>query len=167
MRKLLAILTTLICVGAAAQVRSYSDNASKTFIVGLESYFYGENGTLDFTASQQSFKASLNQGVVSVNGSVLESGAPDTVVGIHDFTEDRSPELVVARRTSDSVSANIYTFSGGAWKKIGRIGSKEASEIRVFRQVMSIRRGGVLCSWTWHSDKFDYKASDGSAEPVL
>jgi hypothetical protein len=33
-------------------------------------------------------------------------------------------------------------------------------EIRVFRQVVSIRSGDVLHSWTWHTDRFDYKGSN-------
>ena len=44
MRKLFPLLL-LICFTAQAQVRTYSDNASGTFVFGLDSYFYGESGT--------------------------------------------------------------------------------------------------------------------------
>ena len=36
----------------------------------------------------------------------------------------------------------------------------QGKEIRVFRQVLSIRSGEVLHSWTWHGSQFDYKRSN-------
>lgn len=167
MRKLLCLICLLAGLTAGAQTRTYSDNASKTFIFGLENYFYGVSGSLDFQLSGKAHQASVTEGDVTVDGAVLSAGETDTVVGIHDFTGDKSPELVVARRTEQGVSVTVYAFSAGQWKEIGRMVSPEAKEIRVFRQVVSIRRGEVLCSWTWHGNKFDYKASDGSPEPSL
>lgn len=167
MKRLLTIICLLAGLTAYAQMRTYSDNESKTFIVGLESYFFGESGTLDFSIDKASFKASLASGAVSVNGTDLESGDGDTVIGIHDFTGNRAPDLVVARRRDGGVYANVYTLDGDEWKLAGKVGSPDANEIRVFRQVLSIRSGSALLSWTWHGSKFDYKASDGSAEPVL
>ena len=167
MKRLLTIICLLAGLTAYAQMRTYSDNESKTFIVGLESYFFGESGTLDFSIDKASFKASLASGAVSINGTDLESGEGDTVIGIHDCTGNRAPDLVVARRRDGGVYANVYTLEGGEWKLAGKVGSPDATEIRVFRQVLSIRSGSALLSWTWHGNKFDYKASDGSAEPVL
>ena len=167
MKRLLTIICLLAGFTATAQMRTYSDNESKTFIIGLESYFFGESGTLDFSIDNADFKASLAYGAVSVNGTDLESGEGDTVIGIHDFTGNRAPDVVVARRRDGGVYANVYSLSKGEWKLVGKIGSPDAAEIRVFRQVLSIRSGNALRSWTWHGNKFDYKASDGSPEPVL
>ena len=167
MKRLLTIICFLAGLSATAQMRTYSDNESKTFIVGLESYFFGESGTLDFSINNTDFQASLTSGTVSVNGSELEAGEGDTVIGIHDFTGNRAPDLVIARRRDGGVYANVYTLEDGEWKLAGKVGSPQATEIRVFRQVLSIRSGSALLSWTWHGNKFDYKASDGSAEPVL
>lgn len=150
-----------------AQVRTYSDNASKTFIVGLESYFYGESGALDFVCGSEAVHAALSVGTVSVGGTELSRGAADAVVGIHDFTEDRIPELVVARRLPEGLTATVYTLSGGTWRVIGQMAAPGAKEFRVFRQVVSARRGEALSSWTWHGTAFDFKASDGSPEPIL
>ena len=167
MKKLITIICLLAGLTAFAQMRTYSDNESKTFIVGLESYFYGESGTLDFSIDKADFRASLTSGTVSVNDVELEAGDGPTVIGIHDFTGNRAPDLVVARKKDGGVYANVYTLADGQWKLVGKVGSPEAAEIRVFRQVLSIRSGNALRSWTWHGNKFDYKASDGSAEPVL
>ena len=158
MRKLLPLLL-LICCTAQAQVRTFSDNASGTFVFGLDSYFYGESGTLDFSAGGVSVKAFLADGTVRLGDTLLESGSGDTLIGIHDFTGDKTPELMVARRSGGSVSARIYSCASGNWVSIG---SMEAGgkEIRVFRQVVSIRSGEVLHSWTWHTDRFDYKSSN-------
>ena len=157
MRKLFPLLL-LICFSAQAQVRTYSDNASGAFVFGLDSYFFGDSGTLDFSVGGVSVKAFLADGTVHAGDTLLESGNGETLIGIHDFTEDKAPELVVARRSSDSVSAVIYTYASGAWHPIGRM-EAGGKEIRVFRQVISIRSGDVLHSWTWHTDRFDYKSS--------
>ena len=157
MRKLIPLLL-LICLGARAQVRTYSDNASGTFVFGLDSYFYGESGTLDFSLGEASVRVSLADGTVRAGDELLESGSGDTLIGIHDFTGDKAPELVVARRSNDSVSAQIYSFASGAWRSIGQM-EAGGKEIRVFRQVVSIRGGEVLHSWTWHTDRFDYNSS--------
>jgi len=150
-----------------AQVRTYSDNASKTFIIGLDSYFFGESGTLDFRAGGKEVTASLVDGTVSVGGEVLSRSDWDSVIGIHDFTGDREPELVVARRSEKGLSATVYTLGEGRWEPVGRMEAPDAKEIRVFRQVVTIRQGETLCTWTWHDTRFDFKSSDNSAEPRL
>ena len=159
MRKLLLLLLVVLGPLSGAQTRTFSDNAAGSFVFGLDSYFYGESGTLDFSVGGSSARALLSGGSVSVGDTLLEGGSGDTLIGIHDFTGDKAPELVVARRNSSSVSAKIYTCSAGTWRPIGEI-KAEGKEIRVFRQVLSIRSGEVLHSWTWHDDRFDYKSSN-------
>jgi len=167
MKKLLfTFLLLSLGFSLPAQVRTYSDNASGTFVVGLDSYYYGPSGSLDFKAGGHQVHAKLEGGTVTVDGSVLSESDADTVIGIHDFTGDREPELVVARRSAQGVRAAVYTLDGDKWKQIGQMIAFDAPEIRVFRQVVSIRRGDALYSWTWHEGKFDFKASDGSKEPT-
>ena len=125
--------------------------------------FLAEGGdadcTLDFSLGEASVRVSLADGTVRAGDCLLESGNGDTLIGIHDFTGDKAPELVVARRNSSSVWAKIYTCSAGTWRPIGEI-KADGKEIRVFRQVLSIRSGEVLHSWTWHDSQFDYKRSN-------
>ena len=158
MRKLLLLLLLVLGPLSGAQTRTYSDNAAGSFVFGLDSYFYGESGTLDFSLGGSPVRAQLSGGSVRVGNTLLESGSGDTLIGIHDFTGDKAPELVVARRNSSSVWAKIYTCSAGTWRPIGEI-KADGKEIRVFRQVLSIRSGEVLHSWTWHDSQFDYKSS--------
>lgn len=166
MRRLLSLFFLFTALVAGAQTRNYADNASGTFVFGLDSYFYGSSGSLEFDAYGEHFQASVSSSGVFVNGRFLEAGG-DVVVGIHDFTEDRQPELVLAHRLSaSSVSVSVYARQGGQWKLTGQMrGTGGVTEVRVFRQVVSFRRGDVLYSWTWHGSRFDFKASDGSPEP--
>ena len=160
----------LASVAGFSQVRSYTDNQTDTFIIGLDSYFYGENGSLGFTVKSKDARAVISGNEVLVDGEVLERGEGAVIIGTHDFTGDRQVELVVARRDADSVSANIYQYTGGEWKVIGRIGAADsgAREIRVFRQAFTIRnkRTDALYTWTWHAPKFDFKSSDGISDPT-
>jgi hypothetical protein len=160
----------LASVAGFSQVRSYTDNQTDTFIIGLDSYFYGENGSLGFTVKSKDARAVISVNEVLVDGEVLERGEGAVIIGTHDFTGDRQVELVVARRDADSVSANIYQYTGGEWKVIGRIGAADsgAREIRVFRQAFTIRnkRTDALYTWTWHAPKFDFKSSDGISDPT-
>ncbi|MBO7396479.1 MAG: hypothetical protein J6Y31_04145 [Bacteroidales bacterium] len=168
MKRLLTLCAAflLLGLGLSAQVRSYADNASKAFVIGLDTYFFGAEGSLDFTAGGQSFTASLSNGSVSLASQELENGGGDVLVGIHDFTNNRNPEFVVARRNGETICANVYALSGGKWKAIGRIGATGGKEIRVFRQAFTIRSGEALYTWTWHGSAFDFKASDGSSDPT-
>ena len=158
MRKLLSLLL-LVCLASHAQVRG--------FIMGLDSYFYGPSGSLDFQVAGKDVAVSLSDGAVSVNGALLSEGSPDTVIGLHDFTGNRQAELVVARRDGSDLNVCVYSFSGGRWGLIGRMTAPGGKEVRVFRQVISARCGEVLRSWTWHGAGFDHKASDGSPDPSL
>jgi len=164
MKHFFAAFLLLLCLCAAGpdatcQTRTYSDNAANTFVFGLDSYFYGPSGSLEFEAGGASFHATVENGHVQVNGTPLESGQEEVVVGIHDFTGNRTPELVVARRSASQVMLSLYGLSGGKWLPIGRIDPVDGSEMRVFRQVVSVRNGDTLQSWTWHGNGFDYKSN--------
>lgn len=166
MRKLLCIIiaAALGLSGARAQVRTYNDNTTNTFIFGLENYYYGVSGQMEFQVDGKTFQAVVSGSQVLLDGSVLDSGIGDTVIGIHDFTGNHAPELVAARRDGDRLSVVVYNYAAGQWSAVGHI-SAPGKEIRVFRQVISIREGDVLRSWTWHGKGFDFKASDGSSDP--
>ena len=171
MKRLIGILALLlVSVAGFSQVRSYTDNQTDTFIVGLDSYFYGENGSLGFTVKGKDVRAAISGDEVLIDGEVLEKGAGAVIIGTHDFTGDHQVELVVARRNASTIAANIYQFTGGAWKVIGRIGAEGegAREIRVFRQAFTIRNKATnaLYTWTWHAPKFDFKSSDGIQDPT-
>lgn len=165
MKRFTCILFLFVAVLAQAQVRTYSENASKTFVVGLDSYFYGEAGSFSFEAAGRSFQASVGADGVFVGGQRLGSDG-DVVIGIHDFTGDRVPEFVMAQRLENAIGLWIYSLNGSSWSPLKMMSVRGAKEVRIFRQVISVRQGEALCSWTWHGDKFDYKASDGSAEPT-
>lgn len=158
-RIVLTLLASIFCLLATAQTRTYADNASGTFIFGLDSYFYGRSGVLEFKADGKPFQATVEGGDVYVDGQPLEGGRGEVVVGIHDFTGNRIPELVVARRNKGWVAVALYKLSGGRWIPAGHIDPVDGSEIRVFRQVISVRDGDTLHSWTWHGTQFDYKSN--------
>lgn len=171
MKKIISLLALLIvAVAASAQIKSYEDNETATFIIGLDSYFYGESGSLGFSVKGKDMRAAVLSGTVTVNGEVLEEAEGDVVIGTHDFTGDRQVELVVARRTKETLYAVVYQFNSGEWKVIGRVGAADegAREIRVFRQAFTIRnkRTNALYTWTYHAPKFDFKSSDGIEDPT-
>ena len=172
MRKLLCILlaTALGLTGARAQVRTYNDNTTNTFIFGLENYYYGVSGQMEFQIDGKTFQAVVSGGQVLLDGSVLESGGGDAVIGIHDFTGDRVPDLVVASRSGNRIMAEVYTLVNDETTLIGRIGAEGEgiTDIRVFRQAITIKnhKKGAMYTWTWHKTVFDFKASDGSADPT-
>lgn len=154
-----AIAATFLCLMAGAQTRTYSDNASGTFIFGLENYFYGRSGSLEFQADGNAYVVSVENGDVYINGAPLEGGMGEVAVGTHDFTGNRIPELTVARRNAGLVCLTLYKLSGKDWVPAGATDPVEGRELRVFRQVVSVRSGDTLHSWTWHGNKFDYKSN--------
>jgi len=171
MKKIISLLALLlVALAASAQIKSYTDNATATFIIGLDSYFYGESGSLGFSVKGKDMRVAVASGTVTVNGNVLESDSGEVVIGTHDFTGDRQVELVVARRTARTLYAVVYQYNAGEWKVIGRVGAADegAREIRVFRQAFTIRnkRTDALYTWTYHAPKFDFKSSDGVSDPT-
>jgi hypothetical protein len=93
------------------------------------------------------------------------------VIGAHDFTNDNSPELVVAERepVGDGIAIFVFQFDGSSWSPIGEIVTrgKGLSSPRIFRQAITLRGSGGLYTWTYHGSKFDFVASDGSSSPEL
>ena len=152
-RLLFTLLGTVFCLLCSAQTRTYSDNASGTFIFGLDSYFYGRTGSLEFEADGKTFLATVEGGDVYVNGTPLEGGRGEVVTG------NRIPELAVARRNDSWVALSLYKLAAGDWIPAGHIDPVDGKEIRVFRQVVSVRDGDTLHSWTWHGNGFDYKSN--------
>lgn len=171
MKRLLFIplffLAGLLC---RAQTRSYTDNATSTFIIGLESYFYGSEGSLNVRRGDRTVLFQLSGGKVEADHVLLEAGEGATVIGSHEFTGDHSPEVVVGRQTADSLHLRVYSYDKGVWKCIGHLGAggDGIREARVFRQAVTIRnhRTNVLYTWTWRAGQFDFKASDGSPDPI-
>ncbi|MBR6305268.1 MAG: hypothetical protein IKR38_00600 [Bacteroidales bacterium] len=171
MKKIISLLALLfVAVAASAQIKTYADNETATFIIGLDSYFYGDSGSLGFSVKGKDMRAAVLSGTVSINGEVIEEGEGDIVIGTHDFTGDQQVELVVARRSREALYAVVYQYHSGEWKVIGRIGAADEGvrEIRVFRQAFTIRnkRTNALYTWTYHAPKFDFKSSDGIEDPT-
>ena len=188
-----AILAILACP-AFGQVRTANDIDSKTFVVGLDSYVCGE-GAVSFTALGKGFTASVSKDCVSIRPSgssdamTVYDGAltvnrknqyqvpviipGEYVVGYHDFTGDNSPELTIGVRDAEKGIVEIFVlqFDGVSWKSIGEIAAKGegVSMVRIFRQAITVKnpKSGALYTWTWHSGKFDFKASDGTSDPSM
>ena len=169
MRKLITLAILFLSLAASAQVRSYEDMETKTFVIGLSMYYFGDTGTLTLF-SGTTVNVSGNR-VVS-GGKVLLENAPagNTLIGAHDFTDDGTPELVVATRGEGTVKALIYRLADGTWELIGTVGARgDVEEIRVFRQALTVkdRTSGTLYTWTCHNGRFDFKSSAGGPDPAL
>ena len=93
----MTITALLLSFVASAQVRTYGDMETKTFVIGLSMYYFGDTGTLTLF-SGTTVNVSGNR--VTSGGKVLLENAPagNTLIGAHDFTDDGTPELVVATR---------------------------------------------------------------------
>ncbi|MBO4434823.1 MAG: hypothetical protein J5769_05165 [Bacteroidales bacterium] len=176
MKRILTIIfvLALMPLAASAQTRTYGDIESKAFVIGLDQYYFGSSGSLTFKAAKKSYEARINGGSVSIvcpdgKETLLYEGEGDFIIGIHDFTGNKKPELVVAGRRSGMLEAEIFQL-GDTADPIGRIGAQGEgiTEIRVFRQAITIKnhKAGAMYTWTWHKNKFDFKASDGSSDPT-
>lgn len=168
------LVIALLPVVAAAQTRTYGDIESKAFVIGLDQYYFGSSGSLTFKVAKTAYEARIEGGTVTVKcpnavESKLFEGEGDVIIGIHDFTGDKKPELVVACRREGALEAEIFQLGDDA-VSIGRIGAQKesVSEIRVFRQAITIKnhKAGAMYTWTWHKTQFDFKASDGSSDPT-
>lgn len=187
---MLASVLLLAALTSGAQIRTGSDIDSGTFIIGLDNYFCGNAGGLNFTHGGSSCFVTLGNGVITVSDgdneqTVYESGlvvpfitevnlpeiSGDFVVGVHDFTGDNAPELVIGVRNSSAsgIEAYILKKTDDGWRSIGEIAVFGISgvECRVFRQAITVKNPakGALYTWTCHGDKFDFKASDGTKDP--
>lgn len=163
-------LTALfLSIVASAQVRTYGDMETKTFVIGLSVYYFGDTGTLTLTPGST---VNVSNHRIASGGQVLLENAPEgnTLIGAHDFTDDGTPELVVATRGDGMVKAQIYRLTGGSWNLIGTVGAKgDVEEIRVFRQALTVKdkTSGTLYTWTCHNGQFDFKSSAGGPDPAL
>ena len=171
MRKLL-ILLLFVTTAAAAQVRTYGEMETKTFVIGLSDYYFGDAGSLSFRdAAGNAVPVTLSAGrVVSAGLELTGLPAGNTLLGAHDFTDDGGPELVVGTRGAGLVKAQVYRLAGGKWTLVGIVGARgDVEEIRVFRQAMTVKdkASGTLYTWTCHGGKFDFKSSSGGADPAL
>lgn len=128
MKRFTCILLLFVGVLAQAQVRTYSENASKTFVVGLDSYFYGEAGSLSFEAAGRSFQASVGADGVFIGDRKLGGGG-DVVIGIHDFTGNRVPEFVLAQRVGESIGIWVYALNDGSWNALKMMSVRGAKEV--------------------------------------
>ncbi len=185
MLSLLGILAAGVCF---AQIRTGADIDSKTFVIGLDNYIVGDAGGLGFSIKNASFKVEVSGGEVSVSkGSsktvLYQDGLKvpaaydysmpviqgDFVIGVHDFTGDNLPELVIAVKNASAsgIVAFVLQYKDGKWISIGEIGAVKGNvnEIRVFRQAITIKnkQSGALYTWTWHKTGFTFKASDSTA----
>ena len=180
-----ALLAAVVC---SAQLRTGSDIDSKTFVIGLDNYIVGEAGGLGFSIKNNAFKVEVLDETVSVaKGSqkvvlykdglkvpaAYDYSMPvlkgDFVVGVHDFTDDTLPELVIAVRddAGNGIIAFILQYKDNKWISIGEIGAVKGNvnEIRVFRQTLTIKnqKTGALYTWTYKKNGFVFKASDKTA----
>ena len=115
MKRFTCILLLFAGVLAQAQVRTYSENASKTFVVGLDSYFYGDAGSLSFEAAGQSFQASKGADGVFVGGQRLGSDG-DVVIGIS--TSGNSENIVEAFEKAREMGVATVAMTGEAGGKM-------------------------------------------------
>jgi hypothetical protein len=183
-KSLLTVMAALLGVGfAQAQIRTGADAAGGNFVIGLDNYLKVSTASagaaaFDFSTQGKAFKLILREGALSV----LESGKgePDTllvltgtdatelVAGIHDFTADRQPELLLALRGERSLRLLVLDFRGGAWETIGEIAASGdgVCECRIFRQVVTIDSADGLYTWTWRGGAFRFRSSAGSDDPA-
>lgn len=192
MRYLASLLLALLPLAAFGQIRTGSDAAAGNFVIGIDNYLRitsatGGKAGFDFSTGGQAFKAIAEEGNVTVGDTALLDHfalalpgrglripafgeAPEMIIGIHDFTADREPELVVALRDLPAEGLVVYIFSyeKGAWKVLGEIAAYGAGvrECRIFRQVVTIERGEGLHTWTYRGGKFDYRSNSGSKDPA-
>jgi len=171
MRKLLTLATVLLSFAASAQVRTYGDMETKTFVIGLTNYYFGDAGSLSFRSGGVPVTVTLSGGRVQVGTELLLEQAPpgNALVGVHDFTGDGLPEILTAIRGEGFVKAQVFRCSGGSWHLLGTIGARgDVEEIRVFRQALTVkdRTSGALYTWTCHDGRFDFKSSVGGPDPA-
>lgn len=168
MKRISALILALLPLLAAAQTRTLSDIEAKAYVIGLDSYIYGSPGNLEFDLGSSTVTVNVDADGVYVGGKRLcGTDGGEILVGTHDFTGNRECEIMVASRSAEGVRADVFSWSGSAWRQVGRMAVPSASEIRIFRQAVSIKKpsSGALCTWTWHNTAFDFKSSDGEAEP--
>ena len=98
-----------------------------------------------------------------------ESRDNEYLLGAHDFTGDGDAELVLAVRSKDAIGIFILQETASGWKPLGEIVTKGKGlgGARIFRQAVTLKNAatGVLYTWTWHGESFDFLASDHADDP--
>ena len=65
MKRLLTLFFVFLTTMAAfAQIKTYSDIEARTFVIGLDSYFFGASGSLDFSTAGTSFQARKETNII-------------------------------------------------------------------------------------------------------
>lgn len=193
MRRLSLLLLTLLPLAAFGQIRTGSDITSGNFAIGIDNYLRLSSSSdgkaaFDFSWGGKAFKAIAEEGTVSVGESRLLvgyapvaasdpkleipafAGKPEMIIGIHDFSADKEPELVIALRdlASEGLVVYVFAYQNNSWKGIGTIAAfgPEVCECRIFRQVITIEAGGNLYTWTYRGGRFAFRSSTGSKDPA-
>ena len=165
-RGIAATVLLFAALSANAQIRTGGDIDSGTFIMGLDNYFCGAAGGLNFNIGSDTISVSLNGGLITVtsNGSgdepveqtVYNNGLVvpfvtginlpqiygDFVVGIHDFTGDNVPELVLGVRNASAIGLEVYILKlkEEGWGSIGEVAvfGIAGVECRIFRHTITV-----------------------------
>lgn len=100
-----------------------------------------------------------------------ESRSNSYMIGVHDFTNDGQPELVVAVTDGgDGVAIYVFEYDGYGWKVIGNMVTrgKGLGGCRIFRQALTMKdAAGILYTWTCHGSSFDFLSSDKVNDPTV
>jgi hypothetical protein len=100
--------------------------------------------------------------------SPLEKKSNRYMLGIHDFTDDGYPEfLITVNDGDDGIALFVLEYRSGDWTPIGEIVSagEGLGGGRIFRQAFTLKDStGILHSWTWHTDRFDYLCSENPVQ---
>ena len=98
-----------------------------------------------------------------------ESRGNSYLIGVHDFTNDGSPELTVAVTDgADGTAIYVFQYDGYGWKVIGKMVTvgKGLGGFRIFRQALTMKdASGTLYTWTCHGSSFDFLSSDKLNDP--
>ena len=98
-----------------------------------------------------------------------ESRSNSYMIGVHDFTNDGSPELTIAVTDGgDGVAIYVFQYDGYGWKNIGQMvtAGKGLGGCRIFRQALTMKdASGILYTWTCHGSSFDFLSSDKVNNP--
>ncbi|MBR1574402.1 MAG: hypothetical protein IJ652_06100 [Bacteroidales bacterium] len=100
-----------------------------------------------------------------------ESRSNAYLLGIHDFTNDGQPELVLSVSDGrDGLAVYVLQYDGYNWRLIGEMltAGKGLGGCRVFRQALTMKNAeGTLFTWTCHGSTFDFLSSDKVNDPTV